>query len=126
MKSDRDDYPDQSTDTNPADLPHKTWRLIGLFLLVVGAVSLAGLVAGHADKEVRRMRGIIGMLASGGLWFGLGLLLFPWTNRMVAGWAGENNFMLWFRKLPLLWKVWLVLAMIVTMGTWVAMSAARK
>lgn len=107
------------------DRPHKRSRLIGGLLLFLGALMTVVILSGQVDREGGRVRALVGMLASGGSWLGLGLLLFPWTNRMVAGFAAENNFMIGFRKLPMLRKVWLVMALVLTAGTWVFLTVTR-
>ncbi len=83
------------------------------------------LLSGSADREGGRMCALLALLASGGTWVGLGLLLFPWTNRTVAGFTAENNALIGFRKLPLLWKAWLIVALVLTIGAFVATLPPR-
>jgi hypothetical protein len=107
------------------DRPHRKSRLMGGLLLFLGALMIVVVFSGQLDREGNRVRALVGMLAFGGSWIGLGLLLFPWSNRTVKGFTAENNFMIGFRKLPLLWRVWLILALVFTVGAWVAMLPPR-
>ncbi len=101
------------------DRPHKKSRLMGGLFLFLGALMIVVVFSGQLDREGNRMRALVGMLAFGGSCIGFGLLLFPWSNRTVKGFTAENNFMIGFRKLPLLWRAWLILALVFTVGSWV-------
>ncbi|HEY1190994.1 MAG TPA: hypothetical protein VGE74_25400 [Gemmata sp.] len=108
------------------DRPHKKSRLVGGLLVALGALMTVVVFSDQLDREGGRIRALVILLAAAGTWVGLGLLLFPWTNRMVAGFTAENNAMIGFRKLPLLWKVWLVVALVLTVGTFAATLPPRR
>lgn len=113
-------------ETVPDDRPHKKSRLLGGLFLFLGAMMLIVVFSGQLKREGGRMIALVSMLASGGTWIGMGLLLFPWTNRMVANVKAENNFMIAFGKLPLLWKAWSIIALLLTIATFVAVIAIYK
>jgi len=121
-----DEFPDPPVDVDPSDRPYGKSRLIGGLLLLLGALMLVVVFSGQLEKEGGRVRALVGMLASGGSFIGAGLVLFPWTGRMVAGFTAENNAMIGFKKLPPLWKAWLVMAMILTVATWVAITVGSQ
>jgi len=126
MEPNRDEELKYVTDVDAEDRPHKKSRLMGGLFLFLSAMMIVVIVSGQADKEGGKMRALVGLLASGGGWIGIGLILFPWTNRMVTRFKAENNFMIAVRQLPVLWQVWLVLAVVLTVGTWVTMTVTQK
>ncbi len=126
MEQNREDEASYITDTDPLDLPHKKSRLMGGLLVFLGLLMLPVIFLGQADKEDGRIKTLVGLLASGGLWIGIGLLLFPWSNRTVKGFTAENNAMVGFKKLPVLWKAWLVLALVISVGTVAALIVTQK
>lgn len=102
-----------------ADWPHPKSRLIGGLLLFLGVV-MAGALVTEGPKLGGRLLALLVLLGVGGTWVGIGLLLFPWTRGMVAGFTSDNNAMLGFKRLPPLWKAWLVVALLATVGGFVA------
>jgi len=126
VSNEEDLEPGEYGEPGPDDLPHKKSRLIGGLLVFLGVLMAVVVFSGELDKEAGKMKALVGFLASGGLWLGIGLLLFPWTNRMVKGFTAENNAMIGFQKLPVLWKAWLVLAMLLSVVTVVAVIVTGK
>jgi hypothetical protein len=126
MQPERDEYPDQPMDTGTDDLPHKRSRLMGGLFVFLGLLMAVVVFSGELEKEGGKIKAVVALLASGGLWIGLGLLLFPWTNRTVKAFTAENNFMVGFGKLPVLWKAWLVMALVLSVGAVVAVIVTQK
>jgi hypothetical protein len=126
VSNEEDLEPGEYGEPGPADLPHRKSRLIGGLLVFLGVLMAIVVFSGELDKEGGKMKALVALLASGGLWVGIGLLLFPWTNRMVKGFTAENNAMIGFHKLPVLWKAWLVSALVLSVGAVVAVIVTGK
>lgn len=108
----------------PADRPHPKSRVIGGLLVALG-LMMSVVVAVEGHKLDGRLLALVVFLAGAGTWIGLGLLLFPWTRGMVAGFTAENNAMLGFKRLPPLWKAWLVFAALPTVGGFVVVQSLK-
>ncbi|AWM36298.1 hypothetical protein GobsT_59140 [Gemmata obscuriglobus] len=119
--------PGERPDAGPdPDRPHKKSRPLGAALLLLGAImAVMVFVEGAGRVRIRAVIAFQGLFAGGGTWTGIGLLLFPWTNRMVARASAENNALIAFRQLPLLWRVWLGVAVLLTIGMWIMLIIPR-
>jgi hypothetical protein len=126
--ADRPDEPayiSEEPGRDPLDRPHPKARLVGGLLLALGALMFAVVVSGQLAREGGRVKAGVGALAGGGTWLGLGLMLFPWSRRMVARFHEDNNLMVSVGRLPPLWKGWAAGTVVAIAAAWAWVITAR-
>src|SRR5688572_10881215 len=102
------------SDYDPEDVQaRRNSRGEGIVLLLGGLV----MVAVVAVYEVRSIK-LTAALAGLGVWavmMGLGMIVAPWSARpFEADRRGDDDE--WFKALPLGWKVWFCLSLVVSFG----------
>jgi hypothetical protein len=88
-------------------------RTPGVWLILAGAgVAALGYLLGQFAGTAMALVGV----GAAGVMIGAGYLAWPWSAEMVAANNDPNGFGRLWRLMPLFWKVWFVLSIVVGMG----------
>ncbi len=88
-------------------------RAVGCLLVLLGVGAVVGaLLIGEVSRKV--LAALMAIAACAPLW-GIGMILFPWTDEMFAL-NQQDNFGKMFAAMPRIWKVWFFLCIVVMLA----------